>query len=112
MHSPLLLAAASLPQMSVTPGEAIARQRQEVRAAIESSPCRAGATDEEIVVCGRIYQPGPITPDGRYDPPRALVAPQAGPWFEFSRGPLSISCCSVSTANGGTAVGLGLRIAF
>jgi hypothetical protein len=112
MHGPLLLAAVSLPQMPVTPDEAIARQQQEVHAAIETSPCRAGATDEEIVVCGRIYQPGPITPDRRYDAPRDFAVPQAGPWFEFRRGGMTFSCCSVPTANGGTAAGIGLRIAF
>jgi hypothetical protein len=112
MHGPLLFAAASLPQVAtMTPEEAIARQQQEVREAIATSPCRPGASDEEIVVCGRLHAPPPTRPVFGYAPPRGFAAPQDGPWFEFTRGRLSVSCCAISTARG-SAAGLGLRIGF
>jgi hypothetical protein len=95
-----------------TPEQAVARQQEEVRDAIDSSPCRSGATADEIVVCGALYSALP-TPAARsaYDPARIFAAPARGPWFEFRRGPLSLSCCSID-GRSGTGAGLGLRLRF
>jgi hypothetical protein len=95
-----------------TPEQAIERQQEEVREAVGSSPCRSGATAEEIVVCGTLYSALP-TPTARsgYDPAREFAAPARGPWFEFRRGPLSLSCCAIDGSSG-TGAGLNLRLRF
>jgi hypothetical protein len=95
-----------------TPEQAVARQQAEVREAVDSSPCRAGATAEEIVVCGALYSALPTRASrSGYDPAREFAAPVRGPWFEFRRGPLSLSCCSIDGTSG-TGAGLGLRLRF
>jgi hypothetical protein len=112
----LLTAAAAVIAPGIAPpptaDEAVERQQAEVREAIDSSPCRAGATPAEIVVCGELYSALPErgTRSG-YDPARAFAAPARGPWFEYRRGPLSLSCCSID-GSGGTGAGLGLRLRF
>lgn len=95
-----------------TAEQAVRRQQDEVREAIGSSPCRSGATAEEIVVCGRLYSalPGRAARSG-YDPASEFTAPARGPWFEYRRGPLSLSCCSIDGSRGSGA-GLGLRLRF
>jgi hypothetical protein len=95
-----------------TPEQAVERQQAEVREAVANSPCRAGATAEEIVVCGELYSalPVPASRSG-YDPAREFAAPARGPWFQFRRGPLSLSCCSID-GSGGSGAGLGLRLRF
>ena len=96
---------------AATVEEAVERQRDTVLDAI--SPCRRAATREEIVVCGRRHADMPDlahTPSGAV-PPVAWAAPASGPWFEFRRGPLSLTCCSVDGARG-AAAGLGLRLRF
>lgn len=111
-----LIAAAALSQsIAVTPPtaeQAVERQQREVREAVDSSPCRSGATDEEIVVCGRLYSALPTrAARSGYDPSREFSAPVRGPWFEYRRGPLSLSCCSID-GSGGSGAGLGLRLRF
>ena len=98
--------------MPLTPAQAVERQQAEVRAAIDSSPCRAGATAQEIVVCGELYSalPDQAARSG-YDPAREFAAPARGPWFRFSRGPLLLTCCSVDGSRG-TGAGLSLRLRF
>ncbi|HYG29913.1 MAG TPA: hypothetical protein VD887_06840 [Allosphingosinicella sp.] len=95
-----------------TPEQAVVRQQAEVRAAIDSSPCRGGATPQEIVVCGELYSalPDRAARSG-YDPSREFAAPASGPWFRFRRGPLSLTCCSVEGSRG-TGAGLSLRLLF
>jgi hypothetical protein len=95
-----------------TAEQAVERQRQEVREAIDSSPCRSGATDEEIVVCGRLYSALPTrAARSGLVPSSVFSAPVRGPWFEYRRGPLSLSCCSIDGSRGSGA-GLGLRLRF
>lgn len=95
-----------------TPEQAVERQQAEVREAVASSPCRAGATAEEIVVCGELYSALPVRASrSGYDPAREFAAPVRGPWFEFRRGPLSLSCCSID-GSGGSGAGVGLRLRF
>jgi hypothetical protein len=99
------------PPPAATVEEAIERQRGAVLDAI--SPCRRSATREEIVVCGRRHADMPDlarTASGA-SPPESWAAPANGPWFEFRRGPLSLTCCSVDGGRGSGA-GLGLRLRF
>jgi hypothetical protein len=90
---------------------AVERQREAVRGAVEWNPCRAEASPEEIVVCGRVGEPLPLAPVSGYDPAREFRAPERGPWFSWRRGPLTISCCAISTDRG-TGAGVGLRLTF
>ena len=111
MPTLLLLAAAAVPLAPAAADEAIARQQAEVREAVATNPCRPSATPEEIVVCGRAFQPMASSPVSGYEPGRDFAAPERGPWFELRRGPLSISCCGIATSNG-TGAGLSFRIRF
>ena len=104
-------AQAIAPPPAATVDGAIEGQRATVLDAI--SPCRGAATREEIVVCGRRHADMPDlarTPSGTL-PFEAWAAPASGPWFEFRRGPLSLTCCSVDGARGSGA-GLGLILRF
>ena len=111
MDGALLLASLAAPGLMPTPEEAIERQQTEVREAVAGSPCRPGASSDEIVVCGRITGTAPTAPVSGYDPSREFSAPPRGPWFELRRGPLSISCCAIETSRG-TGAGLSLRVRF
>lgn len=107
----LLIAAAASILPPPTPDEAIARQRAEVQEAVRTSPCRRGASPDEIVVCGRLTRAAPGVPVSGYRPSDEWAAPERGPWFELVRGPLSISCCAIEGSHG-TGAGLSLRIRF
>jgi hypothetical protein len=111
VHATILLAASAAIVPPPSPDAAVDRQRQAVREAIEWNPCRDHATPEEIVVCGRLAEPEPTTPVSRYDPGLEWRPPERGPWFELRRGPLTISCCAISTGRG-TGSGVGLRLTF
>lgn len=111
MNAAFLLAAgaAIVPQPPLD--AAVDRQREAVREAVEWNPCRAEASVEEIVVCGRLAEPAPLGPVTDYDPSREFRPPERGPWFQWRRGAVTISCCSISTDRG-TGAGVGLRLTF
>jgi hypothetical protein len=111
VNAALLLAAGAAIVPPPALDTAIERQREAVREAVEWNPCRVEASAEEIVVCGRLNQPAPLAPVTSYDPARDFRPPERGPWFEWRRGPLTISCCSISTDRG-TGAGVGLRLTF
>jgi hypothetical protein len=64
-------------------------------------------------VCGRrdAEEPDLARPAAAARSFEPWAAPERGPWFEFRRGPLSISCCSIDGSRG-TGSGLRLRIGF
>jgi len=109
----LIIAAAAAAQGLPVPtiDELAEHQRDLVRAAI--SPCRRAASASEIVVCGRRNddEEDLARPRAGAIPFRRWAAPEEGPWFEFRRGPLTITCCSVIGGRG-TGAGLGLRLRF
>lgn len=110
MQAALLLAASVLPAAApLTPEQAIERQQAAIRDVI-LHPCgRPG--DDEILVCGQ-EETVPERRSGRgYRPEDEWRAPDEGPWFSWTRGRVSLSCCSVS-GRSGTGAGLSLRIRF
>jgi hypothetical protein len=95
----------------LTPEQAIDRQREVVRDVVRH-PCGRPGTPEEILVCGVGDRSVPERRQGSgLRPEDEWEAPAEGPWFSWSRGPLTLSCCSVRGQQGSGA-GLGLRIAF
>ena len=111
MGSALLLAAAASILPPPTPDQAVERQRATVREATLTSPCRQGASPDEIVVCGRLTRAAPGVPVSGYAPQREWAAPERGPWFQLGSGRVTISCCAIEGSRG-TGAGLSLRIRF
>jgi hypothetical protein len=111
VNTALLLAAGAAIVPSPPLDAAVERQREAVREAVDWNPCRAGASPDEIVVCGRLNEPPPLAPVSNYDPGRQFRPPERGPWFSWRRGPLTISCCAISTDRG-TGAGVGLSLTF
>jgi hypothetical protein len=99
----------------VAAGDAVERQRSQVRELVQGPACRPDTLEEPdtIVVCGQGIDQ---STGGRstYVPERnQYVAPEnGGSWFEVKLGPASLTCCSVATPNGGSGVGLNLGIRF
>ncbi|HEX8216199.1 MAG TPA: hypothetical protein VF577_01925 [Allosphingosinicella sp.] len=109
----VLIAAAAAAQGISAPtiDELAERQRNQVRDAI--SPCRRAASEGDILVCGQRGTDAEdlSRPRSGAIPFRRWAAPESGPWFEFHRGPISITCCSVNGSRG-TGAGVGLRLRF
>ena len=107
----LIAATAAAQGLPAPPLDELAeRQRTQILAAI--SPCGRAASREEILVCGQRQGDEEDLSRARAGTIsfRRWSAPESGPWFEFRRGPLTLTCCSVNGGRGtGTGLGIGLR---